>query len=61
MRLLNSALTFLFLSSVVTAVAGCGGTTDPAAGIKPEEMAPAAENLGDNPEYAKQFGGGKKN
>ena len=61
MRLLNKALTFLFLGSVVTAFAGCGGTTDPAAGIKPEEMAPAPENLGDNPEYAKQFGGGKKN
>jgi len=60
MRLLNSALQFLFLGSVLTVVAGCGGTTDPAAGIEPDQTAPAAENLGSDPEYAKQFGGGKK-
>lgn len=60
MRLMKCALHFLFLSCVINVVAGCGGTTDPAAGIKPEEMAPAADKLGDNPDYAKQFGGAKK-
>jgi len=56
----KSAVCFLFLGSVMTMVAGCGGETDPSAGIAPEKMAPAPENLGDNPDYAKQFGGGKK-
>lgn len=60
MRLVKTTLCALFLSSVVTGVVGCGETADPAAGIAPEKMAPPAEKLGDNPEYAKQFGGGKK-
>ena len=60
MRLLNSAFHFLLLGSVATIVAGCGGSSDPAAGLKPEQLAPAADKLGDNPEYAKQFGGGEK-
>lgn len=34
---------------------GCG-KSDPNANLPPERMAPAPEKLGDNPEYAKQFG-----
>jgi hypothetical protein len=60
MRLVKTTFCSLVLSGIVSGVVGCGGTTDPAAGIEPEKMAPAAEKLGDNPDYAKQFGGGKK-
>lgn len=60
MRFLNCAFRFLVLGSVATVVAGCGGETDPAAGIPPENLAPAAEDLGNDPDYAKQFGGGEQ-
>ena len=60
MRFMKIAIHCLVLSSAVTFVAGCGSETDPSAGIAPENIAPAPENLGDNPEYAKQFGGKKK-
>jgi len=56
----KSAVCLLLVSSVITMVAGCGGETDPSTGIAPEQMAPGPENLGSDPEYAKQFGGGKK-
>ena len=59
MRLVKTTFCSLFLSGIVSGVVGCGGTTDPAAGIEPAKIAPPAEKLGDNPEYAKQFGGGK--
>lgn len=59
MRLAKFAIYCLLLSSAATFVAGCGGETDPSAGIPPEKIAPSPENLGDNSEYAKQFGGGK--
>ena len=60
MRLVKTTFCSLLLSGIVSGVVGCGGTTDPAAGIEPEKMAPAAEKLCEDPEYAKQFGGGKK-
>ncbi len=60
MRLFKTAVESLLLASVAIIVSGCGGTSDPAAGIEPAKMAPAAEDLGNDPEYAKQFGGGKK-
>jgi hypothetical protein len=60
MRLVKTTLCSLLLSYIVTGAVGCGGTTDPAEGIEPAKMAPAAEKLGEDPEYAKQFGGGKK-
>lgn len=60
MRLAKPTFCSLLLSCVVTTIAGCGGSADPAAGIEPEKMAPAAEDLGSDPEYAKQFGGAKK-
>jgi hypothetical protein len=60
MRCFKTAVESLLLACVAMIVSGCGGTADPAAGIEPEKMAPAAEDLGNDPEYAKQFGGGKK-
>jgi hypothetical protein len=60
MRCFKTVVESLLLACVAMIVSGCGGTTDPAAGIEPEKMAPAAEDLGNDPEYAKQFGGGKK-
>ena len=60
MRHFKTALESLLLACVAMVVSGCGGTTDPAAGIEPEKMAPAAEDLGSDAEYAKQFGGAKK-
>ncbi|MFO1003230.1 MAG: hypothetical protein U0936_23090 [Planctomycetaceae bacterium] len=60
MHRLKTTLGSLLLACVAMVISGCGGTTDPAAGIPPEKVAPAAEKLGDNPEYAKQFGGAKK-
>lgn len=60
MRHFKTALESLLLACVAIVVSGCGGTTDPAAGIEPEKMAPAAEDLGSDAEYAKQFGGAKK-
>jgi hypothetical protein len=41
-------------------ILGCG-KSNPNAGVPPEKMAPAPDQLGNDPEYAKQFGGkGKK-
>ena len=60
MHFMKFAIHCLVLGSAVTFVAGCGSETDPSAGIPPENLAPPAENLGENPDYAKQFGGGKK-
>jgi hypothetical protein len=59
MRLVKSALQFLFLSCVFALVAGCG-ETDPNANVPPEKIAPDPTKLGEDPEYAKQFGGAKK-
>lgn len=54
-------LGFAVLSAFVLAIAGCGGSSDPNAGIPPEKRAPNPMELGNDPEYAKQFGGkGKK-
>jgi len=60
MRLVKSTCCSLFLACAAMSVSGCGEAADPAAGIPAEKLAPAAENLGDNPDYAKQFGGAKK-
>ena len=57
---LKTTLESLLLACIAIVVSGCGGATDPAAGIPPEKVAAPAENLGDNPDYAKQFGGAKK-
>lgn len=45
--------------ALLTAV-GCGGSTDPSAGIPKEKVAPPATDLGSDPEYAKKFGSKKK-
>ena len=50
----------MMLSSILAGTVGCGGTTDPAAGIEPAKLATPADKLGEDPEYVKQFGGGKK-
>ena len=60
MRLVKTTFCSLFLAGIVSGVVGCGGTTDPAAGIEPAKMAPAADKLGEHQEYAKQFEGEKK-
>jgi hypothetical protein len=59
MRLVKFALQFSFLSCVFGFFAGCS-ETDPNANVPPEKMAPDPEKLGEDPEYAKQFGGAKK-
>ena len=49
-------IVYLF-SCLVLAVGlvGCGESSNPNADVPPEKMAPAPENLGDNPEYAEQM------
>lgn len=50
----------LVFSVFVLSVIGCG-KSDPNANIPPEKRAPDPLELGNDPEYAKQFGGkGKK-
>ena len=60
MRLVKTTFCSLMLSSILAGTVGCGGTTDPAAGIEPAKLATPADKLGEDPEYVKQFGGGKK-
>lgn len=50
----------LVFSVFVLSVMGCG-KSNPNANVPPERIAPAPEDLGNDPEYVKQFGGkGKK-
>lgn len=51
------ATTFSFIALACVSLGLCGcGKSDPNANIPPERIAPAPENLGSDPEYAKQFG-----
>ncbi len=53
-------LCIVVLSAFVLCVSGCG-KSNPNANVPKEKMAPAPQDLGNDPEYAKQFGGqGKK-
>jgi len=54
-KILNP-LRCLVLSAFVLSVVGCG-KSDPNANVPKEKIAPAPQDLGKDPEYAKQFGG----
>lgn len=47
------------LSAFVLSMSGCG-KSNPNVNVPKEQMAPDPKDLGDNPEYVKQFGGQDK-
>lgn len=51
--------TIIILSAFVFSFSGCG-KVNPNANVPKEKMAPAPQDLGNNPDYAKQFGSDKK-
>ncbi len=53
-----STLCLLLAAVISLGVVGCG-KSNPNANVPPEKVAPAPEELGSDPEYAKQFGGKK--
>jgi hypothetical protein len=59
MKSLHTFCCLVVFASLLT-ITGCSGSTDPAAGLPKEKLAPAPTDLGSDPEYAKQFGGKKK-
>jgi len=53
-----STLCLLLAAVISLGVVGCG-KSNPNVDVPPEKVAPAPEQLGSDPEYAKQFGGKK--
>jgi hypothetical protein len=53
-----STLCLLLATVTSLGMVGCG-KSNPNANVPPEKVAPAPEELGSDPEYAKQFGGKK--
>lgn len=53
-----STLCLLLAAVISLGVVGCG-KSNPNADVPAEQVAPAPEELGSDPEYAKQFGGEK--
>ncbi|MBX3449567.1 MAG: hypothetical protein KF777_08420 [Planctomycetaceae bacterium] len=53
-----STLCLLLAAVISLGMVGCG-KSNPNANVPPEKVAPAPEELGSDPEYAKQFGGKK--
>ncbi|MEZ6122005.1 MAG: hypothetical protein R3C49_02375 [Planctomycetaceae bacterium] len=51
-------IALLILPALLVLNLGCGGQTDPNAGIPPDKVAP--ENVEDTPGYAEAMGGGQK-
>ncbi len=56
---LKNQVGYSLLLAVALGAVGCG-QTDPTANLPPEKKAPDPLQLGNDPEYAKQFGGGGK-
>lgn len=53
-----STLCLLLVAVTSLEIVGCG-KSNPNANVPEEKVAPAPEQLGNDPEYAKQFGGKK--
>lgn len=58
MKYLHMLSCLAVFASTLTVV-GCGNS-DPSAGLPKDKVAPAPTDLGNDPEYVKQFGGKKK-
>jgi predicted small lipoprotein YifL len=56
--ILRNCLSCLVLSTLCLGLAGCG-PHNPNANVPKEKIAPAPQDLGNDPEYVKQFGGKK--